>query len=97
MIRHYVYILRCKDQSLYTGYTNNPEKRLKVHQSGKGSKYIRSRLPITCVFLESFPDKSQALKKEIAIKNMSKTEKEKLVAAYAKPVRVGEHTESNGS
>ena len=83
MTRHYVYMLRCKDNSLYTGYTVNPEKRISVHQAGNGSKYIRSRLPVTCVFLESFPDKSQALKKEITIKNMSKTEKEKLAAEYA--------------
>ena len=75
----YVYMLRCRDGSLYTGYTDDEQRRLHVHNSGKGAKYTRSRLPVILVYQEELPDKSAALKREIAIKQMRKPEKESLI------------------
>lgn len=77
-----VYILRCGDGSLYTGWTNDIEKRLAAHRSGKGAKYTRGRRPVTLVYLEHLPDKSTALKREAAIKHLSKPQKESLIAKY---------------
>ena len=77
----YVYMLRCRDNSLYTGYTDDPERRLMVHNAGKGAKYTRSRLPVTLAYQEQCPDKSAALKRELALKRLSKPEKEALIAA----------------
>jgi putative endonuclease len=73
-----LYILKCNDNSLYTGITNNLEKRLKTHQSKKGSKYVRAHLPFKIVYQEQLETKSQALKREIQIKKMSREEKLKL-------------------
>jgi len=75
----YVYMVRCRDNSLYTGYTDDPERRLAVHNAGKGAKYTKSRLPVQLVYREECPDKSTALKREYAIKQLSKTEKENLI------------------
>lgn len=77
-----VYILRLADNSLYTGITNNLKKRLNAHISGKGSKYVRSRLPFSVLYLSGEPDRSSATKKEIKIKKMSKKEKEILVSKW---------------
>ena len=70
-----VYILRCGDGTLYTGCTNDLTRRLKAHQSGKGAKYTRARLPVELVYQEPAPDKSQALRREAAIKRLSRAEK----------------------
>ncbi len=78
---HYVYMLRCSDNSLYTGWTTDPEKRLKTHNKGKGSASIRGRLPAAMVHLEVFQDKGEALRREAAIKKLSKAEKEALVGS----------------
>lgn len=78
----YVYMLRCADGSLYTGYTTNLDKRLKTHQSGKGAKYTRTRLPVEVAYYEKFHDKSPALRREAQIKKLSKSEKEALAFAY---------------
>ncbi len=75
----YVYMLRCRDNSLYTGYTDNVERRLAVHNSGKGAKYTRSRLPVSLAYKEEWEDKSAALKREFAIKQLTKQEKEALI------------------
>ena len=74
----YVYMVRCRDNSLYTGYTNDPDRRLAVHNAGKGAKYTKSRLPVQLVYREECPDKSTALKREYAIKRLTKAEKEVL-------------------
>lgn len=74
-----VYILRMKDGTLYTGIARDAEKRLQVHNSGKGAKYTRSRLPAVLVYRENSPDYSSALKREAAIKKLSRTEKEHLI------------------
>jgi len=75
-----VYIIRLRDNSLYTGITNDLIRRLKEHRSGRGSKYVRSRLPITdVVYTELFRTKSEALKREIQIKKLKKKAKQSLV------------------
>ena len=76
---YYVYLLRCRDGSLYAGYTDDPERRVKVHNSGKGSKYTRSRLPVELVYREEHPDKSSALRRECQLKRLSRAEKLKLI------------------
>ena len=75
----YLYVLRCGDGSLYTGWTNDLEQRLAAHQSGKGAKYTRGRLPIEMVYFEEMPDKSAALKRENELKKLKKAEKELLI------------------
>ena len=85
----YVYMLRCRDGSLYTGYTDDVSRRLAVHQSGKGAKYTRSRLPVELVYQEEFSDKSAALKREIAIKKLRKSQKEAMIQAPSCPLSGG--------
>lgn len=76
---YYLYILKCNDGSLYTGITPDIDERLAKHQSGKGSKYVRSRLPIELVYTETHPDKSSAAKREYAVKKLSRAKKLKLI------------------
>lgn len=78
-MKYYTYILECADSTLYTGYTNNIEKRLITHNSGKGAKYTRGRLPVRLLYFEEFDTKSEALKREIYIKKLSKNNKLKLI------------------
>lgn len=75
----YVYMLRCKDGTLYTGWTNNLEHRLAQHQQGKGAKYTRGRTPLELVYYEELADKESALKRECAIKKLTRREKLLLV------------------
>ncbi len=70
-----VYILECADHSLYTGVTNNLEKRFSDHQSGKGAKYTKSHKPIQIVYQEEFETHSEALKREIEIKSWTREQK----------------------
>ena len=72
-------MLECSDNSIYTGITNNLKERLKKHQSGNGAKYLRGRLPIKLVYKENFINRSEATKREIYIKKMSKKEKKHLI------------------
>ena len=83
--KHYVYILRCADNNLYTGYTNNLEKRVYQHNHGtEGAKYTRSRRPCTLVYYEEYDNKSEALSREYFIKHkMMRAEKESLIASYS--------------
>ena len=76
---NYVYMIRCKDGSLYTGWTNNLEKRFKNHCKGKGAKYTRGRGPLELVYYEVFEDKREAMRREYEIKQLKKSEKEKLI------------------
>lgn len=76
---YYVYILCCGDGTLYTGYTDDPERRVKVHNAGKGAKYTRSRLPVELVYQEECEDKSTALRRERAIKALTRDQKIKLI------------------
>ena len=76
---YFVYMLRCRDNTLYTGYTNDIDRRAAVHNSGKGAKYTRNRLPVTVVYREECPDKHTALQREYAIKQLTKAQKEALI------------------
>lgn len=76
----YLYILRCKDNTLYTGITTRVEERLKAHSSGKGAKYTRGRNPLELVYQERCGSHSQALKRELSVKALSRDEKERLIA-----------------
>jgi len=78
-----VYILRCSDGTLYTGWTNDPENRIKTHNSGKGAKYTRGRLPVTPVYIEFMPDREAALRREAAIKKLPLKKKQQLIASSA--------------
>jgi putative endonuclease len=74
-----VYMLRCRDGSLYTGITNNLPRRLQAHVAGKASKYTRSRLPVALAYTTPQPSKSHALRREAAIKRLRRVEKERLI------------------
>jgi putative endonuclease len=76
---YFVYILECSDRTLYTGIAKDIEKRIEQHESGNGSKYVRSRLPVKLVFSQDFGSRSEALKAEIMIKGLSRLEKERLI------------------
>lgn len=76
---HWVYIVRCKDGTLYTGYTNNLEERLRLHNLGKGAKYTRGRGPVDVVYYEKFLDKGEALRREGIIKKLNRQAKLQLV------------------
>ena len=84
MNNYYVYILKCRDNTLYTGITTDLENRLKKHNSGVGAKYTRGRTPVELMYYESGIDKSQALKREIAIKKLTRIKKEKLIENFNK-------------
>lgn len=75
----FVYILRCGDDTLYTGSTDDISRRLAAHNSGKGAKYTRGRGPLELVYSEELPSHSEALKREIAIKRLSRPQKLKLI------------------
>lgn len=75
-----VYILECADKTLYTGITNDFEKRLQAHESGSGAKYTRNRGPFVCLYKEACKDRSIASKRELEIKNLSRDEKLDLIA-----------------
>lgn len=75
----YTYILRCGDGSLYTGWTNNLEKRVKTHNAGKGGKYTATRLPVELVYYETYATKQEAMSREYAIKQLSRKQKLKLI------------------
>ena len=75
----YVYIVACSDGSLYTGWTNDLDKRIKAHNAGSASKYTRSRRPVVLQYFEQQPDKSQALRREQALKKLSRREKLALI------------------
>ncbi len=75
MHKAYTYILLCNDNTLYTGWTNNLEKRLEAHNGGKGAKYTKPRLPVKLVYFEEHPSKIDAMKRESAIKKLKKKDK----------------------
>ncbi|MEY8380863.1 GIY-YIG nuclease family protein [Ileibacterium valens] len=76
----FTYILLCKDGSLYTGYTNNLLLRLKKHQTGKGAKYTKSRIPVRLVYFEIFTDQHSAMSREYEIKQYSRKQKIELIS-----------------
>ena len=76
---NYTYILKCKDGSLYTGWTNDLEQRVAAHNTGKGAKYTKARRPVELGYFEEFETKEQAMKREYAIKQMARKDKLELV------------------
>ena len=79
-MKAYTYLLRCADGTLYCGWTDNLEKRLAAHNSGKASKYTRSRLPAELVYYEVFDTRQEAMSREARIKRLSRREKLNLIA-----------------
>lgn len=77
--KHFVYILKCKDKTLYTGYTNNLKRRIQMHEEGKGAKYTRGRGPFHVVYVEDFPSKQEAMRWEYQVKQLSRAEKDQLI------------------
>jgi putative endonuclease len=71
----FVYLLRCRDGSLYCGWTDDLMQRVTKHNSGKGARYTRSRLPVTLVWSEELADRSAALRRELAIKRLTRAQK----------------------
>ena len=76
----YVYMVRCEGGALYTGWTNNLEKRLEEHNQGRGAKYTRAHLPVVLAYYECFDTKEEAMRREAAIKKLSRPQKERLIA-----------------
>ena len=75
---YYVYMVRCKDNSLYTGWTTDPKRRTKQHNEGKGAKYTCSKRPVKLVYVEETSTKQEAMRREYAIKQLRKVEKEEI-------------------
>ena len=75
----YCYIVECSDGTFYTGWTTDPERRVKTHNAGRGARYTRTRRPVKLVYLEPQPDKVSALKRERAIKAMTRQKKQNLI------------------
>lgn len=80
MKQWYVYILLCRDDTLYTGITDDPDRRMQQHNSGKGAKYTRGRGPVLLLHQESFPTKGEALKREYEIKQLTRQQKLELIS-----------------
>ena len=74
-----IYMLRCKDGSLYTGWTNHLTKRVANHNAGRGAKYTKAHLPVELAYYETFETKEEAMKRECAIKKLSRPQKERLI------------------
>ncbi len=79
----YCYIVKCADGTFYTGWTTDPERRVTQHNKGIGAKYTSTRRPVKLVYLETHPNRTAAMKRELAIKKMKRLQKSKLVEMYA--------------
>lgn len=77
---NYTYLLECSDGTLYCGWTNDLEKRVKAHNSGRGAKYTKPRRPVRLVWYETFETKEEAMSREVKVKQLSRKEKDELVA-----------------
>ena len=84
---NYTYILRCGDDSLYTGWTNHLTKRVADHNAGRGAKYTKAHLPVELVYYEIFDTKEEAMKRECAIKKLSRPQKARLIASSSNLLR----------
>lgn len=80
---YYVYLLRCGDNSLYCGYTDNLTKRISAHKSGRGAKYTKSHQPVFLAYFEEYETKSEAMSREYFIKKMTKDKKEELLKKFS--------------
>ena len=79
---NYTYIVKCSDETLYTGWTNNLKKRLEAHNSGKGAKYTKNRRPVELVYFEEYDTTQEAMKREYAIKQLSRQKKLALIHSH---------------
>lgn len=79
---HYVYLVECADGTYYAGWTTNLAQRIRAHNEGKGAKYTRGRLPVRLCYAESFPTKSEALKRELALKKLPREKKQGLIVTF---------------
>ena len=82
------YILYCSDNTLYTGWTNDIEGRIQNHNQGIGAKYTRGRTPVSLAYIEYFEDKSEAMKREVAVKKLDRKAKEKLIYSELNQIRI---------
>lgn len=78
--KNYTYLLKCADESLYCGWTNHLEERVRAHNEGRGAKYTKSRRPVVLVYYEEFATKQEAMQREWAVKRLSRKEKLRLIA-----------------
>ena len=84
----YCYIVECADGTYYTGWALDPEKRVAVHNKGRGARYTRTRTPVKLVYVEELPDRTSAMKREIAIKRLKRDGKGKLISEERNPYKV---------
>ena len=89
-----VYMVECRDGTLYTGIARDAERRAAVHNSGRGAKYTRSRLPVVLRYREPQPDKPAALRREAAIKKLRRGDKLRLIEAYMQHKTAGSHADA---
>ena len=82
---HFVYMVRCADGTLYTGYARDPERRTQIHNTGRGAKYTARRLPVSLVYWELCESRSAALKREYEVKSLARTQKELLTQRTLAP------------
>lgn len=87
---NYTYLLKCADGTLYCGWTNHLEHRLKAHNDGKGARYTKSRRPVELIYYEEYETRQEAMRREAAIKKLSREQKLELIAAG--PVMLQRHT-----
>ena len=79
MASYFCYIVECADGTYYTGWTTDPQRRTRQHNLGRGAKYTRQHGPVQLVYVESQPDRGQAMRRELAIKKLNRTQKQKLI------------------
>lgn len=84
---NYTYIVKCRDSSLYTGWTNDLERRIREHNTGKGAKYTKSRRPVVLAYFEAFETRQEAMSREYAIKRLKRADKLKLLESEDNPVK----------
>lgn len=90
----YCYIVECSDGTYYTGWTTDPERRVKQHNKGVGAKYTSTRRPVKLVYLETQPNRTDAMRRELAIKKMNRIQKSKLIEKYGEVIEVGKHEDT---
>ena len=83
---NYTYIVKCSDETYYTGWTNNLEKRIQTHNAGKGAKYTKVRRPVELVYYEEFATKEEAMQREYAIKQLKQCKKEELILNWGRSI-----------
>ena len=88
-LMHFVYIVRCSDGTLYTGYAKDPARRAQLHNAGRGAKYTVGRRPVSLVYIERFRSLGKALSREHALKRATRRQKESLIALGSRPTRRG--------